>query len=197
MQLVCFYCNQVPHCPTQLLSPKGHCNHIFCDSCVAAHLPKTCPKCGEPVTRIVPDHKTACLMSLMRVKCPRFTQGCSASGTLRMEIIPPTKPNGFETYNVGIWLQEHEAMCKFARQRCRFCKQVLTLNQIEGHLKSDCKFVNVDCGFAHLGCRFKGRRFELNRHLKDSWGAHFQLTANALQVSFFVVLEVDVDLFIL
>ncbi|XP_031351931.1 TNF receptor-associated factor 4 isoform X2 [Photinus pyralis] len=129
-------------------------NHI--GNC--GHEPVYCEnKCGLKVQRrILSQHKTSdCFKRLVACRyCKKdFIADTMAAHHIKCGSVPVGCPNRCETTN-------------------------LTREDMELHLKEECTISVLSCSFKEAGCRFKGPRFSIDKHLEESSSQHLSLVCN-------------------
>ena len=82
----------------------------------------------------------------------------------------------------------HESQCSFAPKECpQHCGAVLQLQQVEGHIDTECPNTIVDCPFSELGCNVakEGQerltRAASNAHANSAIDSHLSLVVRALR----------------
>nr|CAH7736582.1 unnamed protein product [Callosobruchus chinensis] len=125
-------------------------NHI--GNC--GHEPLYCEnKCGVKVARRHLSHHKA-------TDCVKRLIGCRYCGG---EFVADTLP-------------AHHVKCGRVPVHCPKCDiSIVAREELETHLKDECTVSVHSCSFKEAGCRFKGPRYALEKHLDDSCQQHLTL----------------------
>ena len=128
-QLRCPICRTM--CKTPMQSPTGH---LFCKSCITDALERSqkCPVTGEPLTldEMKPIEKSNKILHKIwgdvPMRCQYHVHGCNWTGEQML-------------------VKNHEKKCTFKSwlSRCSFCNQSVPAQDMEFHLKNQCK--NYSC----------------------------------------------------
>nr|XP_054604419.1 E3 ubiquitin-protein ligase PDZRN3-B isoform X2 [Nothobranchius furzeri] len=142
----CNLCNKVLEDP--LTTP---CGHVFCSGCVLPWVVQqsSCPvKCQRISTKelnhVLPLKN---LILKLEIKCDNHARGCDAVVKLQH-------------------LAEHAEMCDFSPAKCRNkgCDEVLSLRDVDAHMREACDFRAVGICESGCGMVLTHREQKLNSH---------------------------------
>uniref|UniRef100_A0A1A7WRV4 RING-type E3 ubiquitin transferase n=2 Tax=Iconisemion striatum TaxID=60296 RepID=A0A1A7WRV4_9TELE len=142
----CNLCNKVLEDP--LTTP---CGHVFCSGCVLPWVVQqsSCPvKCQRISTKelnhVLPLKN---LILKLEIKCDNHARGCDAVVKLQH-------------------LAEHAEMCDFSPAKCRNkgCEEVLSLRDVDAHMREACDFRAVGICDSGCGMVLTHREQKLNSH---------------------------------
>uniref|UniRef100_H2Q8Y3 TNF receptor-associated factor n=2 Tax=Pan TaxID=9596 RepID=H2Q8Y3_PANTR len=169
-------------CHLVLCSPKQtECGHRFCESCMAALLSSSSPKCTACQESIVKDKvfKDNCCkreILALQIYCRNESRGCAEQLTLghllvhlkndcHFEELPCVRPDCKEKV-LRKDLRDHvEKACKYREATCSHCKSQVPMIALQKHEDTDCPCVVVSC--PHKCSVQTLLRSELSAHLSE------------------------------
>ncbi|XP_036887036.1 TNF receptor-associated factor 3 isoform X2 [Sturnira hondurensis] len=149
-------------CRLVLCNPKQtECGHRFCDSCMAAVLSSSGPKCTACQEGIVKDKvfKDNCCkreVLALQIHCRNEGRGCAERPTLghllvhlkndcQFEELPCVRPDCKERV-LRKDLRDHvDKACKYREATCSHCKSQVPMITLQKHEDTDCPCVVVSC----------------------------------------------------
>ncbi|XP_011535419.1 TNF receptor-associated factor 3 isoform X4 [Homo sapiens] len=149
-------------CHLVLCSPKQtECGHRFCESCMAALLSSSSPKCTACQESIVKDKvfKDNCCkreILALQIYCRNESRGCAEQLMLghllvhlkndcHFEELPCVRPDCKEKV-LRKDLRDHvEKACKYREATCSHCKSQVPMIALQKHEDTDCPCVVVSC----------------------------------------------------
>ncbi|XP_070955629.1 TNF receptor-associated factor 3 isoform X4 [Macaca nemestrina] len=149
-------------CRLVLCSPKQtECGHRFCESCMAALLSSSSPKCTACQESIVKDKvfKDNCCkreILALQIYCRNESRGCAEQLTLghllvhlkndcHFEELPCVRADCKEKV-LRKDLRDHvEKACKYREATCSHCKSQVPMIALQKHEDTDCPCVVVSC----------------------------------------------------
>ncbi|XP_036986080.1 TNF receptor-associated factor 3 isoform X2 [Artibeus jamaicensis] len=149
-------------CRLVLCNPKQtECGHRFCDSCMAAVLSSSGPKCTACQEGIVKDKvfKDNCCkreILALQIHCRNEGRGCTEQLTLghllvhlkndcQFEELPCVRPDCKERV-LRRDLRDHvDKACKYREATCSHCKSQVPMITLQKHEDTDCPCVVVSC----------------------------------------------------
>ncbi|NP_001372071.1 TNF receptor-associated factor 3 isoform 4 [Homo sapiens] len=169
-------------CHLVLCSPKQtECGHRFCESCMAALLSSSSPKCTACQESIVKDKvfKDNCCkreILALQIYCRNESRGCAEQLMLghllvhlkndcHFEELPCVRPDCKEKV-LRKDLRDHvEKACKYREATCSHCKSQVPMIALQKHEDTDCPCVVVSC--PHKCSVQTLLRSELSAHLSE------------------------------
>ncbi|XP_051270078.1 E3 ubiquitin-protein ligase PDZRN3-B isoform X2 [Dicentrarchus labrax] len=142
----CNLCNKVLEDP--LTTP---CGHVFCSGCVLPWVVQqsSCPvKCqrisAKELNHVLPLKN---LILKLEIKCDNHARGCDAVVKLQH-------------------LAEHAEMCEYSPAKCRNkgCSEVLTLRDMDAHMRETCDYRPVGMCESGCGLMLTHKEQKLNSH---------------------------------
>ncbi|XP_078191931.1 TNF receptor-associated factor 3 isoform X3 [Callithrix jacchus] len=149
-------------CHLVLCSPKQtECGHRFCESCMAALLSSSSPKCTACQESIIKDKvfKDNCCkreILALQIYCRNESRGCAEQLTLghllvhlkndcQFEELPCVRTDCKEKV-LRKDLRDHvEKACKYREATCSHCKSQVPMITLQKHEDTDCPCVVVSC----------------------------------------------------
>ncbi|XP_077797915.1 TNF receptor-associated factor 3 isoform X6 [Macaca mulatta] len=149
-------------CRLVLCSPKQtECGHRFCESCMAALLSSSSPKCTACQESVVKDKvfKDNCCkreILALQIYCRNESRGCAEQLTLghllvhlkndcHFEELPCVRADCKEKV-LRKDLRDHvEKACKYREATCSHCKSQVPMIALQKHEDTDCPCVVVSC----------------------------------------------------
>ncbi|XP_071962000.1 TNF receptor-associated factor 3-like [Antedon mediterranea] len=73
-------------------------------------------------------------------------------------------------------IKEHKLTCTFLPIQCpNNCGKKIPQSKMEEHILNDCEMVLRNCKFADSGCKFKGFKYDMEKHIHDSTSKHLEM----------------------
>lgn len=157
-ELTCLYICHLPL--TDPVSHEGFCDHSFCKNCIRL-CGYICPLCGtgnESEFRPVKTRLVLNQLSKIEVECLSCHQRM-----LRSE---------FQDHKKRLIKSSERDSSTKEISACVFvcpleCGQKIVVDQLDYHMQIECDNYTIECVEKEIGCRFKGKRKEMELHLNE------------------------------
>ena len=132
------------------------------------------------------EHAAICRFSL--IPCPRRCKDASKELIMRKDLeehltkICPHRPDQCQhcgEKGMHSEIQAHTKMCPKKKISCSNCKEPTSQEDMDAHVKMDCRYTEIPCKFARIGCRERRARREMPSHEGDD-SLHLHMALNAI-----------------
>jgi hypothetical protein len=125
-----------------------NCGHSFCESCILisniSDYGDRCSICRVKIIQQVPDFSKRMAINGKFITCINKEFGCKTSTSV-------------------LRIQEHEKTCDFRKVKCNSCSDMISLVEMEEHMKNQCLFRLVPC----VQCKLLIQFSSIENHIEN------------------------------